>query len=77
MREAINKLGVNFGVNEPVSNPAIPGDSVFQGNQYMSRTDWLSTGITGEKFGGGGGSRTCDAADMSRVPVPQNSKDIH
>ena len=70
MREAINKLGVNFGVNEPVSNPSIPGDSVFQGNQYIDRTDWLSTGITEEKSGGGGQSRTVDAADMSRVSVP-------
>ena len=67
MREAIAKLGVNFGVNEPVSNQQKPGNSVFQGNQYVSRTDWLSDGITGENYGGGGQSRTVDAADMSRV----------
>ena len=66
MREATNKRGVNFGVNEPVSNPVNPGDSVFRGNQYMTSTDWLTHGITEEKFGGGGQSRTVDAADMSR-----------
>lgn len=70
MREAITKLGVNFGVNQPVSNPQNPVDSVFQGNQYVDRKDWLTHGIDRDKFGGGGGSRTCDAADMSRVAVP-------
>ena len=67
MKDAVQNLGVSFGVNEPASNGTKRQKTAFQGNQHVSRDQWISTENVEEKIGGGGRSRTYDAADMSRV----------
>ena len=67
MRAAVQNLGVNFGVNEPASDRAKRHKTPFWGNQHVSRDQWIKAENVEKKIGGGGRSRTYDAADMSRV----------
>ena len=64
MHEAVKNLGANprgqFGANSYHSFPQIADDRVNEESE-------LTVEIAREKFGGGGRSRTADAADMSRV----------
>jgi integrase len=67
MRAAVENLGSNFGENETALPGAKIHETTFFGNQYTSRKEWLSKRNIMENIGGGGRSRTADAADMSRV----------
>ncbi len=67
MRAAVKDLGVNFGVNQPPEDGPKRQKTAFWGNQHVSRDRWITNDNIAEKVGGGGRSRTYDAADMSRV----------
>ena len=65
MRAAVEKLGVNFGVNDPPEQGLKSPPTTHHGNQHRSRERWLGDESDRENSGGGGQIRTVDAADMS------------
>ncbi len=67
MREAVQNLGVTFGCNLPVDKGSKRAQNDISPNSGPVRKTNLTPQTATRKVGGGGGTRTLDNADMSRV----------